>query len=119
MISAFNPGWDNPNIYDETIKDQIDNTEISTKSSDKSADQSADDNNGRDELFAEAGRFIIEKQKASIGTLQRVFKIGFNRGARIMDQLCEAGVVSEEDGKKPRNILMTLEEFEQIVSEGR
>ena len=36
-----------------------------------------------------------------------------------MDQLCEAGVVSEEDGKKPRNILMTLEEFEQIVSEGR
>lgn len=106
-------------VYDETIKDQIDNTEISTKSSDKSADQSADDNNGRDELFAEAGRFIIEKQKASIGTLQRVFKIGFNRGARIMDQLCEAGVVSEEDGKKPRNILMTLEEFEQIVSEGR
>lgn len=110
--------YDTP-VYDETIKHQIDNTEISTKSSDKSSDQSVDDNNGRDELFADAGRFIIEKQKASIGTLQRVFKIGFNRGARIMDQLCEAGVVSEEDGKKPRNILMTLEEFEQIVSEGR
>lgn len=110
--------YDTP-VYDETIKDQIDNTEISTKSSDKTSDQPADDNNGRDELFAEAGRFIIEKQKASIGTLQRVFKIGFNRGARIMDQLCEAGVVSEEDGKKPRNILMTLEEFEQMVSEGR
>lgn len=110
--------YDTP-VYDENIKDQIDNTEISTKSSDKPSEQSGDDNNGRDELFAEAGRFIIEKQKASIGTLQRVFKIGFNRGARIMDQLCEAGVVSEEDGKKPRNILMTCEEFEQMLSEGR
>lgn len=110
--------YDTP-VYDENIKDQIDNTEISTKSSDKPSEQSGEDNNGRDELFAEAGRFIIEKQKASIGTLQRVFKIGFNRGARIMDQLCEAGVVSEEDGKKPRNILMTCEEFEQMLSEGR
>lgn len=61
----------------------------------------------------------MKNKRLPSGTLQRVFKIGFNRGARIMDQLCEAGVVSEEDGKKPRNILMTLEEFEQIVSEGR
>ena len=44
--------------------------------------------------------------------LQRVFKIGFNRAARIMDQLCEAGVVGEEEGTKPRRILMTIEEFE-------
>ena len=36
-----------------------------------------------------------------------------------MDQLCEAGVVSDEDGKKPRNILMTLEEFERMIEEGR
>ncbi len=70
-----------------------------------------------DEYFAEAGRFIIEKDKASIGMLQRVFKIGFNRAARIMDQLCEAGVVGEEEGTKPRKILMTQEEFEQFVEE--
>ena len=43
--------------------------------------------NGRDEYFEQAGRFIIEKEKASIGMLQRMFKIGFNRAARIMDQL--------------------------------
>ena len=70
-----------------------------------------------DEHFVEAGKFIIDKDKASIGMLQRVFKIGFNRAARIMDQLAQAGVVGEEEGTKPRKVLMTMEEFEQIVEE--
>ena len=55
---------------------------------------------------------ICDKQKASIGSLQRVFRIGFNRAARIMDQLCEANVVGPEQGTKAREILMTAEEFE-------
>ena len=67
-----------------------------------------------DELFVQAGRFIIDKEKASIGNLQRVFKIGFNRAARIMDQLCEAGVVGSEQGTKPRDILMDMETFEEL-----
>ena len=67
----------------------------------------------RDEYFVQAGRFIIEKDKASIGMLQRMFKIGFNRAARIMDQLSEAGVVGEEEGTKPRKVLMSMEEFEE------
>mgnify|MGYP002508766450 CR=1 FL=1 len=71
----------------------------------------------RDALFAEAGKFIIEKDKASIGMLQRWFKVGFNRAARIMDQLADAGVVGEEAGTKPREILMTMEEFEQYIEE--
>ncbi|MBE5935514.1 MAG: DNA translocase FtsK [Lachnospiraceae bacterium] len=71
----------------------------------------------KDEYFIEAGRFVIEKDKASIGMLQRVYKIGFNRAARIMDQLCEAGVVSGEDGTKPRNILMTHDQFNQYIEE--
>ncbi len=69
----------------------------------------------RDEYFAQAGRFIIEKEKGSIGMLQRMFKIGFNRAARIMDQLAEAGVVGDEEGTKPRKILMTMEEFEAML----
>lgn len=72
---------------------------------------------GKDDYFAEAGRFIIEKEKASIGMLQRMFKIGFNRAARIMDQLAEAGVVGPEEGTKPRKILMTMEEFESYLSQ--
>ena len=74
---------------------------------------------GRDEYFIQAGRFILEKEKASIGMLQRMFKIGFNRAARIMDQLAEAGVVGEEEGTKPRKILMTREEFEEKFGDGQ
>ncbi len=71
----------------------------------------------RDQYFTDAARFIIEKDKASIGMLQRVFKIGFNRAARIMDQLCEAGIVGEEEGTKPRKVLMSMEQLEQFIEE--
>lgn len=70
-----------------------------------------------DTYFAEAGRFVIEKDKASIGMLQRVFKIGFNRAARIVDQLENAGVVGAEEGTKPRKILMSIEQFENYLEE--
>ena len=69
----------------------------------------------KDEYFVEAGRFIIEKEKASIGMLQRTFKIGFNRAARIMDQLMTAGVVGPEEGTKARKILMTQEQFDEYI----
>ena len=68
-----------------------------------------------DEYFEKAGRFIIEKDKASIGMLQRLLKIGFNRAARIMDQLADAGVVGPEEGTKPRKILISMEEFEDYI----
>ena len=71
----------------------------------------------RDVYFEEAGKFIIDKDKASIGMLQRMFKIGFNRAARIMDQLCDAGVVGPEEGTKPRKVLMTMEEFQNYIEE--
>ena len=72
----------------------------------------------RDDLFAQAGRYIIDKKTASIGNLQRAFRIGFNRAARIMDQLAEAGVVGEAQGTKSREILMTPEQFEELVRQG-
>ena len=85
----------------------------------ENAATSSDGSSGSDKdvLFAEAGRFIIEKDKASIGMLQRWFKIGFNRAARIMDQLADAGVVGEEEGTKPRKVLMSSEQFEQYIEE--
>ena len=70
---------------------------------------------GQDELFETAGRFIIEQEKASIGNLQRHLRIGFNRAARIMDQLYAAGVVSKDEGTKPRKVLMKAEEFEEYL----
>lgn len=71
----------------------------------------------KDTYFVEAGKLIIDKEKASIGMLQRMFKIGFNRAARIMDQLAEAGVVGPEEGTKPRKVLMTKEEFEEYLQD--
>ena len=97
------------NVYSEEIQTRISSIGVSGASS------SADGGSARDEYFVEAGKFIIDKDKASIGMLQRVFKIGFNRAARIMDQLCEAGVVGVEEGTKPRKVLMSQEQFEQFV----
>jgi S-DNA-T family DNA segregation ATPase FtsK/SpoIIIE len=96
--------------YSEEVTSKI----TSTSAVDSSVAASGND---RDDYFIEAGKFIIEKDKASIGMLQRVYKIGFNRAARIMDQLSEAGVVGPEEGTKPRKIIMSLEEFENYVDE--
>lgn len=93
--------------YDE---DTIKHIEESEKNADGGNDIS-----DRDELFEAAGRYIIEKDRASIGNLQRNFKIGFNRAARIMDQLASAGVVGDEAGTKRREILMNLDEFLNIL----
>lgn len=98
--------------YDEEIVSQV-----NAGAAGGGAMSGASGGSERDAYFVEAGRFIIEKEKASIGMLQRVFKIGFNRAARIMDQLCEAGVVGPEEGTKPRKILMSMEEFEKYVED--
>lgn len=95
--------------YNPDIEQKVQNQESSMNGSGFTS--SADE---RDTYFKEAGRFLIEKEKGSIGMLQRSFKIGFNRAARIMDQLEEAGVVGPEEGTKPRRVLMTMEEFEHL-----
>ncbi len=100
-------------MYNKEVEEKIANTVSGTVASPGGA---AAEDSDRDEYFADAGRLIIDKEKASIGMLQRAFKIGFNRAARIMDQLSEAGVVGSEEGTKPRKILVTQEEFEQILS---
>lgn len=98
--------------YNTEIEEKVNSSVRETTSALDSAE-----GDGRDAYFRDAGKFIIEKDKASIGMLQRVFKIGFNRAARIMDQLADAGVVGPEEGTKPRKILMTMEEFETFVEE--
>ena len=72
----------------------------------------------RDEYFEEAGRFVIESERAAAGQLQRRFSIGFNRAGRIIDQLHKAGVVGPAEGTKPRKILMTMQEFDIFLGGG-
>ena len=98
--------------YNAEVEEKV-NTSENSIGNGSGFTNSADD---RDAYFADAGKFIIEKEKGSIGLLQRMFKIGFNRAARIMDQLEEAGVVGPEEGTKPRRVLMNLEEFQQVLN---
>lgn len=97
--------------YDSKITDEIDKSNVG------GASQAGSSGSEYDDYFVDAGKFIIGKEKASIGMLQRVYKIGFNRAARIMDQLSDAGVVGPEEGTKPRKVLMSMEEFENYVEE--
>lgn len=95
---------------------QVVNSDVSTEGFTEINDNSDYNNNEKDEYFYDAARLLIEKDKGSIGMLQRNFKIGFNRAARIIDQLEEFGVVGPEVGTKPRKILVTLEEFENMMN---
>lgn len=99
--------------YDTEITNQIESSAATSATTGGSSNGDSD----RDEYFQDAARLIIESDKASIGMLQRKFKIGFNRAARIMDQLAEAGIVGPEEGTKPRTILMSPEQFEEYVEE--
>ena len=101
------------NTYDNGIEEKIKTMQTSGGAGSPLGGGSSD----VDEYFADAGKFVIEKDKASIGMLQRVFKIGFNRAARIVDQLEEAGVVGAEEGTKPRKVLMSMEQFENYLEE--
>lgn len=74
-------------------------------------------NDDRDELFQQAAKFIVTKEKASIGMIQRMFKVGFNRASRIIEQLADAGIVGPEEGTKPRKILMSEEQLETYLEE--
>jgi S-DNA-T family DNA segregation ATPase FtsK/SpoIIIE len=101
-------------LENQKILEQMD-TATSDSSYQSLDSQEGGFNNDRDEYFNEAARLLIEKDKGSIGMLQRNFKIGFNRAARIIDQLEEFGVVGPEVGTKPRKILVTLDEFESMI----
>jgi chemotaxis receptor (MCP) glutamine deamidase CheD len=68
-----------------------------------------------DPYFVEAGRIVVDKDKASIGMLQRYLKIKLSDAARIMDQLEYVGVVGPEEGTKPRQVLMNSQEFDSIA----
>lgn len=67
-----------------------------------------------DELYQEAVEFVLEQGSASTSLLQRRFRIGYNRAARLIDMMEAQGVISESSGSKPRNVLMSLEEYQSL-----
>ena len=102
--------------YDAMIEEKIKACE--KKSEGGSGAASADGaEDGNDPLFTDVGYYVIDSNKASIGNIQRKFKMGFNRAARIMDQLSDAGVVGPDEGTKPRQIIMSRDQFENYLEE--
>ena len=69
-----------------------------------------------DEFFEQAVDLILEKEKASVSMLQRQFRIGYNRAARLMDELERRGMVGPEEGSKPRKVLITRAQWEEMQS---
>ncbi|WP_141433779.1 DNA translocase FtsK [Bacillus sp. 03113] len=71
-------------------------------------------NEDEDELFYEACEYIIDQNGASTSSLQRKFKIGYNRAARLIEMMEDQGFISEARGSKPREVLITESELESI-----
>lgn len=103
-------------VYDQKVLDDMSNLQSAPDASAEEQSSDADNGDGLDEYFEKACRFVIEKEKASSGMLQRVFKIGFNRAARIIDQMEANGIVGPEEGTKPRKVLMTMPMFEEYLN---
>ena len=76
----------------------------------ESNNESNVNNDDTDELLDEAMKLVIDYQQASTSFIQRKLRVGFNRASRIMDELEEHGIISEKDGSKPRQVLVSKEE---------
>ncbi|GER72264.1 DNA translocase SftA [Weizmannia acidilactici] len=75
-------------------------------------------NEEEDELFLDACEFVIEQGSASTSLLQRNFRIGYNRAARLVDMMEEQGIISEAKGSRPRDVLVSKSEFRQMQEAG-
>jgi len=91
--------------YEEDIIDHINNA------ADLKSAGSSENNDEVDELLNEVINVVVEYGQASTSFIQRKFRIGFNRASRIMDQLEERGIISEKDGSRPRQILITRQQL--------
>ena len=92
--------------YDEELKNAIDNADKKTSSE------------PQDELTEDAIAFIFKSKQASVSMLQRRFRIGYNRAARIIDEIEEKGIIGPSDGSRPRQLLITEEEYYGGYSDG-
>ncbi|MDD2497668.1 MAG: DNA translocase FtsK [Desulfitobacteriaceae bacterium] len=70
-----------------------------------------------DELFSDAAKMVIEAGQASVSLLQRRFRIGYSRAARLMDMLESRGIVGGYEGSKPRSVLISMEQFENLANQ--
>jgi len=100
----------------EFIKNQVENVNYEEEIMEKISNTSSSSEEEVDELLSSAIELVVGAEQASISMLQRKFRIGYNRAARIIDEMEERGIVSESLGSKPRRVLISREEYEEIKS---
>jgi len=102
----------------EFVKDQAPAEyleEIVDLKAESSSSGSSGSDNGRDSLFGDAVKIVVETKQASTSHLQRRLRIGYNRAARLMDEIEAAGIVSRSDGdNKARRVLASREIYESL-----
>ncbi len=104
-VIEFVKGQINEEIkYEEEIMDTISKATIA-----KSSDE--------DDLLSEAIEFVVESGQGSASMLQRKFKIGFNRAARLIDSMEERGIVGQSEGSKPRKVLISKQDLQDLEGE--
>ena len=102
--------------YDEDVMQEIENN---VKNQDKGAhgvggSSSDGGDNDYDELIDEAAEVVVETGQASVSMLQRRLKLGYARAARLVDQLEEKGIVGPFEGSKPRQLMITKEQWQEM-----
>ena len=105
--------------YDKEVMDEIERkaSQTGNKSATSNPEPNADELDG-DEMLPAAVDIILEIGQASVSMLQRRLKLGYARAARIVDEMEEKGIVGPFQGSKPRDILVTKEQWEQMRAGG-
>ena len=105
----------NDSDYDEEISKDIDRRSIKEKGRGGSSADS-DSNSEMDDMFEEAVNVVLEQGGASTSMLQRKLRLGYARAARIIDEMEDAGIIGPSEGSKPRQILITKQQWLERVT---
>ena len=97
--------------YDEDVVEKINQSVMSDAEKEEAAEE-------YDPRLPEAVEIVIEAGQASISMLQRRMRVGYARAGRLIDDMAQRGIVSEADGAKPRTVLITREQYQQMFEEG-
>lgn len=99
----------------EHIKNEVGEHTYADDIEEKISNVNTDEVSSADELLVECIEFVVANEQASASMLQRKFKIGFNRAARLIDDMEERGIVGPSEGSKPRKVLISKQDLEGLL----
>ena len=99
----------------EHIKNEVGEHTYANDIEEKISNVNTDEVSSADELLVECIEFVVANEQASASMLQRKFKIGFNRAARLIDDMQERGIVGPSEGSKPRKVLISKQDLEGLL----